>query len=57
MKHKKEANLIQQLWEDKLGKKCIIAGGILIGLYGSTYLMNGASKVIYSYKNLVKAIK
>ena len=42
MKHKKEANLIQQLWEDKLGRKCIIAGGILIGLYGSTYLMNGA---------------
>ena len=59
MDNKTEKNIeaLNFLFNDKVGKKVLIVGGIVAGLYASTYLMRGASRFICSLKELKQAIK
>ncbi len=56
-KTKRNIDTVNFLLNDSLGKKILIAGGVLLALYSSTFLMRGTAKLVTSFKELKQAIK
>ena len=56
-KTKKNIDAANFIIDDSLGKKIITAGGVLLALYASTFLIRGTAKLVTSFKELKQAIK
>tara|TARA_B100000683_G_C12003043_1_gene354642 strand:+ start:175 stop:357 length:183 start_codon:yes stop_codon:yes gene_type:complete len=59
MKEKQKLNqdVVNFLFNDKMGRKVLIIGGVIVGIYASTFVMRGAARAITSFKELKQAIK
>jgi len=56
-KTKRNIDTANFLINDSLGRKILLAGGVLLALYSSTFLLRGTAKLVSSYKELKQAIK
>ena len=59
MKEKEKLNqdVVNFLFNDKMGRRILTVTGVIVGIYASTYVMRGTARAITSFKELKNAIK